>query len=64
MSEKNTKPSKKPFGQKKPFTPKQVRLLKEILSNKGELRDLVYVVLVLIPFFVLVIYSNLLLMMY
>ena len=41
MSEKNTKPSKKPFGQKKPFTPKQVRLLKEILLNKDELRDLV-----------------------
>jgi integrase len=31
----------KPFGQKKPFTPKQVRLLREILYNKGELRDLV-----------------------
>lgn len=33
--------SKKPFGQKKPFTPKQVRLLKDILESKGELRDLV-----------------------
>lgn len=28
------------YGKKKPFTPKQVRLLKDILENKKEIRDL------------------------